>query len=194
MDKWVILDYESFVDEDDFNVINITLKDDSNDEFKYLESVRSFLYGIRQSYPDSECVEKQASVDIPRQLCFINNQEVSSYSEFIKNIGYTDLLKEALLLSTQASMFPVTAKLFEQYHDHEEGVHVSDFTDDNPLTFRFWVLDKSKLKVEISKQFRVIKVDKHAEKKILKTLRVNIVLEVSDTENDVMYSVVNTYK
>jgi hypothetical protein len=141
--------------------------------------------------PNAKCVERQASVDIPRQKCYINNEEVKSYSAFIKNIEYTKLVEEALLLSTQASMFPVTAKLFEQYLDQKAGRHVSDFTENNPITFRFWVLDMSKLKVEISKKFRIIQLDKNSEPHTLKTLIVNIMLEVGEGDNDVTYSVMD---
>jgi hypothetical protein len=186
-ESWVIIDFECFENKDDCVIINFVVKEDKN-EFKHLESVKKFLSDIETSYDTKEGIVRQARIDIPRQQCFINDVEVKTYSDFIKEIEYTKLLKETILLCTQASLFPITFKLFEEYQDPENNIHVVDFTDDNPIIFNFWILGKDQMRVEIRKKFRVMKVD-HNKETVLRTLATNIVLELGSEHDTVNYSV-----
>lgn len=185
---WTLPVYKSFVDEDDFNIINLTFEEDNNIEYKHLTTIRHFLENIRESMPNRKCIEKQAILDIPRQSCEVNGEKVKTYSDFLKRIGYTELIDEALTLSTQASMYLVIMELFERYNG--DDIHVSDFYEDNPLIQRVWVLDKDHLKIEFSKKFRVIYLDNNSVPTILKKLLVTIVTEIDkDNKGDVLYSV-----
>jgi hypothetical protein len=159
MNKWVLFNYELFLDKDDITVITAVEKEDNEEEFQDLELVDSFLLGIRQSLSTEKAVEKQATIDIPRQRCMINNNLVHSYLEFVRNICYTDLMNDALLLSTQATMAPILTKIIAKY----PGRHVSDFSSENPLSFKFLVTDSDHVNVEISKKFRVFKLDEDSE-------------------------------
>lgn len=189
MDTWIIFDIKSFCDEDGFNIISIDMKDDI--DMIYLDSFRSFLSGIRESYPDDKSVIKQADVDIPRQLYYVNDIRVNNYKDLVKKVRHTDFLKQITLVSTQASMFPVIQRLFCKYHD--DDIHVTDFTNNNPLIFRLDIIDKDDVQINISKKFRVIKLDKHSSVSDLDTLQVIVSLKITKNDSDVLYSVL-TYK
>jgi len=191
--EWILLNYECFTDPDDYTVIDVTFRTEDR-TLKPLQSVQSFIDDIRKSYPDEKGLERQALVDIPRQECSVNGIKCESLSAFIKEIGYSQLVKEALALSTQASMFPVMAKLFAEYRKLETQTHVTDFQKNNPLVFKLWSLGQDRLRVEISKKFRIIHLDDESNPLILKTLQTNITLELGtqlDQEN-ATYSVVET--
>jgi hypothetical protein len=178
----MLLDYEFFLDNDDFTVVTSVIREDT--DFHPLEPTSKFLSCISSSYRNKKCVNKQAEMDIPRQLCLINNNVVHSYSEFVNNIGYTHLLDEALLLSTQATMAPILDILAKQY----KGSHIADFSNDNPLTFKFWVHEIDNLQVEISKKFRVFQLDDDCDIINLKILIVNMCIEISKKDKNVLLS------
>jgi hypothetical protein len=187
---WMLLDYECFVDKDDFTVVNVVVKEDTESDYRFLESTRSFISGIRESYPNQLAAQKQAAMDIPREMCVINNNIAHSYLEFMKNINYTKLADEAMLISTQESMAPMFLKLMDEH----KGEHVADFDYNNLLTFNFWVVDTDHLKVEISKKFRTFKLDNDSNITDLNTLIVNLKLDLFSEEEDrgdVIFSVEN---
>lgn len=187
---WTIIDYECLIDKDDYSIININVKDiivNKKDNL-YLESVNTFLNDLKKSFKTKKCLVRQIKVDFPREKCYINNIKIKNYKDFLKEIKYTNFLKEAVMICTQSSMYPVTFKLYEEFTDEKKNIHLSDFRDDNPLIFYFKVLDKKHMIVEIEKKFQIIKI-KNGDPFPIKTLKVNTTIEIDDKNKDVFYTV-----
>lgn len=187
---WTIIDYECLIDKDDYSIINISIKNIivNKKENIYLESVNTFLKDLKKSFKTKKCLIRQIKVDFPREKCYINNIQIKNYKDFLKEIKYTNLLKEAALICTQSSMYPVTLKLYEKFTDEKNNIHLSDFRDDNPLIFNFKVIDKKHMIVEFEKKFQIIEIKK-GDPFIIKTLKVNTTVEIDDKDKDVFYTV-----
>jgi hypothetical protein len=187
---WTIIDYECLIDKDDYSIINISIKNIivNKKENIYLESVNTFLKDLKKSFKTKKCLIRQIKVDFPREKCYINNIQIKNYKDFLKEIKYTNLFKEAALICTQSSMYPVTLKLYEKFTDEKNNIHLSDFRDDNPLIFNFKVIDKKHMIVEFEKKFQIIEIKK-GDPFIIKTLKVNTTVEIDDKDKDVFYTV-----
>ena len=189
---WIVIDYDFYTDSEGYTIVNFAVRDDPDTDFKRLESVKTFLKAIESSYRDKKHIEHQAVIDLPREKCYINGEEVKSYSKFVKEIKYTKLLKEAILVCTQASLFPVTEKLFEEYQDAEQGIHVVDYRENNPVIMKFWIHSESHIRAEIQKKFKVVQF-RDGEPEVLRTLVTNITLDLEEDKGDeikdVQYSI-----
>ena len=190
--SWSLIDYECLMDKDDYSIIVFKVndvKDDETEDTRYLENVTTFLDDLRGLYK-SQDLTRQINVDFPREVFYVNDIKIKDYSNFLKELGCTNFLEETIMISTQSSMFPVTLKLFEEFRDTKEDIHVSDFMNiNNPLIFKFKIFSKNHLYVNIEKKFRIIKIingDPH----ILRLLNVNTIIEIDDKNKDIYYSVV----
>lgn len=190
--SWSLIDYECLMDKDDYSIIVFKVndvKDDETEDTRYLENVTTFLDDLRGLYK-SQDLTRQINVDFPREVFYVNDIKIKDYSNFLKELGCTNFLEETIMISTQSSMFPVTLKLFEEFRDTKEDIHVSDFMNiNNPLIFKFKIFSKNHLYINIEKKFRIIKIingDPH----ILRLLKVNTIIEIDDKNKDIYYSVV----
>ena len=190
--SWSLIDYECLMDKDDYSIIVFKVndvKDYETEDTRYLENVTTFLDDLRGLYK-SQDLTRQINVDFPREVFYVNDIKIKDYSNFLKELGCTNFLEETIMISTQSSMFPVTLKLFEEFRDTKEDIHVSDFMNiNNPLIFKFKIFSKNHLYVNIEKKFRIIKIingDPH----ILRLLKVNTIIEIDDKNKDIYYSVV----
>lgn len=181
-DDWLIINYECLLDKDEFTIIDINIRELIDDNGTYLETVREFLEKLRSSFS-----EKQAMVDIPREECSINNRRVYSYDEFIKNLSQTVIIPRALMVATQASIFPLIRVLFIDHYDPKNNIHVTDFP--NPLRIDFLVIDKDHIDVRIAKKFRLIKLDQDSNPHILKEFSVYMYLNIGDDDGGVRYKI-----
>lgn len=188
--EWMIIDYEFLIDKDDFSIINFVVKKDEPNNDIYLESVKSFISGLKRSYKNKNDIIRQIKVDFPREKCYVNGIEIKTYEEFINEVENTDLFEEAIMICTQTSAFPITEKLFETYQDYENNIHVSDFREDNPLIFHFLIYGKDSMYVTIEKKFRIVKLKTEVE--IIDTLSVKTTLNIGKEDNDVFYSIIHT--
>jgi len=179
------------VNSDEYSIISVKIKEikiDDDENTRYLESVKTFMNELKQAYKTMKCLKRQIRVDFPRELCYINDIKIKNYKQFLKELSHTYLKKEAVMLCTQTSIYPVTLKLFNEFRDEEKHIHLSDFIEENPLTFYFKIFDKKHLSVEIEKRFKIIKIidgDPH----VLRILKVNTIIEINDQDKDVYYSI-----
>jgi len=189
---WFTIDYEVLLDKDDFSIINV-LFEKTLKKKHYLESVNMFMNGLNETFKINNLTH-QFKVDFPREKCYVNNILIKNYQEFLEEIEYNNTIKETIiLLCTQASAFPITAKLFEKFSNFEEDIHVSDFQKNNPLIFRFKIFDTRQISVDIEKKFHIITIE-NGEPVPQRTIRVNTFLTIDpenkDHENnDVYYSI-----
>ena len=191
---WLTVDYEILMDKDEFSIVNVKIENIYKKKH-YLERVKTFIDGLKDTFKNND-LNRQFEVDFPREKCYVNNILIKNHDDFLREIDFNDNTKETIiLLCTQASAFPITAKLFEKFSDYEKDIHVSDFQDNNPLIFRFKIFDNKQLSVDIEKKFQIITV-KDGEPVPLKTIKANTMLKMNtgsqklNQNNKVYYSYV----
>lgn len=203
---WFTVDYEVLMDKDDFSIVNVKIENVWRKKH-YLEQVKTFMDGLKETFKTND-LQHQFKSDFPREKCYVNNVLIKNESDFLQEIdirndgnGNNTIKKTIILLCTQASAFPITAKLFEKFSDYENDIHVSDFSEDNPLIFRFKIFDNEHLSVDIEKKFKIITI-KEGEPVPLKTIKVNTLLKMkvgsdnvktgNDNENNEVYYSIST--
>lgn len=189
--NWSLINYELLTDCDDYSIIFFKIDDIDNcknKNIRYLENISTFLDDLRKLYRKHD-LQKQINIDFPREKFYINDIEIKNYEIFLKELSYTNFLEEIKMISTQSSMFPVTLKLFEEFQDKENDIHVADFMNNyNPLIFNFKIFNKNHLHINIEKKFRIIKIingDPH----LLRLLKVNTIIEIDKKQKDIYYSI-----
>jgi hypothetical protein len=200
--EWTLINFNSYVTSEDYTILNLSLKDISvkyDQRNLFLDTITNFIRVIKESYKDKD-LKHQINVDLPREDCYINGIRVKNINEFINEIDHAEkkIVDDALLLSTQATISSVLYKIHDKYFDEKEDIYVSDFSDDNPLIFNFWTITGNNVKVEVSKKFRVVKIN-NGRFETLKILKVNMFFELYDYQkkiennnknNKVLYSII----
>lgn len=190
MDDWLIINYGCLLDRDGFSIIDIDIRNLSDKDGTYLETVHEFMERLESSFNDRRNIENQAKVDIPREECSINKQKVHSYEDFIKILSGSNILTRALLVATQASIFPLIKILFLDNYNLQKNVHVTDFNNNNPLRIDLLVYDEDSIEVQIAKRFQLVELDIRSDPHIIKEFFVRINLNIGDDYGDVLYHII----
>jgi hypothetical protein len=185
---WVLVDYKYLVDKDDYSILSIEYNNVIDNI--YLESVNSFMKNLEESFQSEECVKRQISVDFPRIKCYVNKILFKKYEDFILEIKHTCLEKEAILLCTQSTMYPVIVKLFKLFNDEYNDIHLVDFVEKNPLIYKFSIFNEY-ITVKIKKKFKVVKI-KNGDPIDLQKIQVNTNIKINKDKNinkNIFYSI-----
>jgi hypothetical protein len=189
--SWSLVDYEYLLDRDDIVIINIKTKEinlEYNNHKYYLENIKTFLEGLKNTYRTDDILKKQFQVDFPRIKCYINDIKIEDFKSFYKEIGHTNFLREITMICTQSSAFPITMKLFKKYQDPEKKIHVTG-CNKSSLIFNIMIYNKNHIKININKDFNIIQLDKNGDSNLLKKIISTTIVEIDKKDKDVYYRI-----
>lgn len=141
------------------------------------ENVTLFMKKLYKSYKNLKQINKQFKLDYPRIICHVNNIRIKNSYRFLTEFKNTQLLLHSKLLCTQSTFFPIFSVLYDKYTQPFNGIHLSDYRDNNYIIINFKIYSEKEMYVTLKKNFRVIKlVDGNIN--ILKIIRIKIIIMI----------------
>lgn len=188
MGDWIIVDYNYYLSSEGFTVIKLDVFNEKNQPkplckgpYKILCSVKEYMANLNGCKGILETVKW----DVLRSNCYVNGRKIQNIQELKTELNHTNL-KDIIVVCNQGSLAPLVINLYRELCNEEEEIHLIDGLK-NRMKFSLWIYNKNKIRVEITKNLMLVKLEDGEIGQILNRVYLEIYFDYTPFSKEKVY-------